>query len=152
MKKIIVILGVILIATPVYAHPGAPVGEGRPPMGGHMGRPPMGGAPIGNNMYRPPMTGGIHRPPMAPPPVGIAHHPPLPRPYRPFYYSPHIYMSYSYPVRYYSSYSYYPHESYVMETTPTIVVRERSYDGVNTAANIINAAANTATAIRLLTW
>lgn len=149
MEKIIVILGVILITTPAYAHPGSPVGGGRPSMGGHMGRPLMSGG-----MHHPPMgaplRGNIHRPPMLPPP--IAHHRPLPRPYRPFYYSPHVYMSYSYPVRYYSSYSYYPHESYVMETTPTIVVRERSYDGVNTAANIINAAANTATAIRLLTW
>lgn len=156
VKKAIIILGLMLMATPVLAHPGAPAGGGRPPMGGNMGRPPMG--TMGGGSHRPPMGvpmgGNMHRPPMGPPPAGIAHHPPMPRPipYRPFYYSPYIYTSYSYPIRYYSSYTYYPTETYVTETTPTVVVRERSYDGVNTAANIINAAANTATAIRLLTW
>lgn len=66
MKKAIIILGLMLMATPVLAHPGAPAGGGRPPMGGNMGRPPMGtmgggshrspmGAPMGGNMHRPPM-------------------------------------------------------------------------------------------------
>ena len=92
---------------------------------------------------------------MGPPPV--AHRPPPPpihRPFRPIVYTPYWGSFYS-PI-YYRTYSY-----YIPETTTTsissdgqtVVIEERpSYAGLNTAANVINAAANAATAIKFLTW
>lgn len=91
----------------------------------------------GNHHGRPPMHGGVvyHRPPHY---VGR----PLPPPiyYRPY----HANYYYSYPA----TYTYY---SYEPAYGQTVVIRE-NYSGINTAANVINAAANVATAIRLLTW
>ena len=73
-----------------------------------------------------------------------------PRPY----YSPFYYSSVYYPR--YTTYSYYyPTEYERVVITPatvgTVVVRD-DYAGVNTAANVINAAANVAATIRYLTW
>ena len=107
-----------------------------------MGRPPMVGGGV-----RPPMIGGGR--PLPPPPMH--------RPYRPIirpYYSPFYYSSVYYPR--YTTYSYYyPTEYERVVITPatvgTVVVRD-DYAGVNTAANVINAAANVAATIRYLTW
>jgi len=153
MKKIIMtILAFCLAGTPSLAAPGGG------PHGNHGGmhRPPMhGGVSMG---HRPPM----HRPPMGRPPmhhVGMRPpmHPPIYRPYRPMpIYRPYYYNSFYYPRTYYT-YSY-PVATYSYETvTPvvpeaeTVVVRD-SYAGINTAANVINAAANVAATIRYLTW
>lgn len=132
------------------------VSMGHPPMGNHSPsmRPPIGGR---HDMGRPPMIGGGARPPMIgggrplPPP------PPMHRPYRPIirpYYSPFYYSSVYYPR--YTTYSYYyPAEYEGVAITPatagTVVVRD-DYAGVNTAANVINTAANVAATIRYLTW
>lgn len=94
----------------------------------HHGRPHNG---------RPPIHGGIshHRPPI----YHVRYVRPMPV-YRPYYTN---YYYYSTPT--YTYYSYEPGYG------QTVVVRE-NYSGINTAANVINAAANVATAIRLLTW
>lgn len=131
--------------------------------------PPSGHHSNGHGIGRPPMHAGVsmrHRPPMARPPmhhVGMRppmHHHPVYRPIRPLpVYRPYFYSSVYYPTRrYYSTYTYYPETVYSYETvTPvstgvnTVVVRD-DYAGINTAANVINAAANMATAIRFLTW
>ena len=75
----------------------------------------------------------MHRPPMPP-----RHYVRVVRPV----YTTHYY--YSTPV-YYNTY--YAEPAY--GATQTVVIRE---SGINTAANVINAAANVATAIRLLSW
>jgi len=158
VKKFVLILSVLLLASPVLAQPG---GHGHGPGGG---RPPLAGHVSAG--HRPPMHNYGHRPPMHRPPIHhISHRPPMPpirphyyyRPYRP--YRPLV-------VPYYSSF-YYPVSSYyvpsVRTTTTyitndgvqeTVVVNEDTspYAGINTAANVINAAANAATAIRFLTW
>lgn len=165
MKQVIFLLVLILVTTvPAYAQPGGP-GRGHGVHGGGMHRPPMGSMhrPPAGGIHHPPM-GGMHRPPVGGvhrPPIGIAHRPPLPpphyRPIRPLVYSSFGYYPY-YPVRYYSSYSYYPVTSYVIErdvdgTGTSVIVREEpAYAGINTAANVINAAANAATAIKFLSW
>lgn len=156
MKKIILMIALAIafiiapqsIAAPPSGHHGGPHhGMGRPPMHAQVSmghRPPMG---------RPPMYHHVGmRPPM---------HPPIYRPIRPMpVYRPYFYSSVYYPPvrRYYSTYTYYPETTYSYETvTPvttgvnTVVVRD-DYAGINTAANVINAAANMATAIRFLTW
>lgn len=129
-------------------HPSRPSAN-RPPIG--VGRPPMHN--IGSRPLRPPHN--ISRPPMGPPP--IAHRPPPPpvyRPFRPIIYTPY-WSALSFPV-YYRTYSY-----YIPETTTTsissdgqtvVVEQKPAYAELNTAANIINAAANTATAIKFLSW
>lgn len=78
----------------------------------------------------------------APPPP-----PPMIRPlpiYRPYYTS-------FYPRVYYTSYSYTPYVYDSVEPVSTVVVRD-DYAGINTAANVINTAANVAATIRYLTW
>ena len=171
MKKIIclIALGLIVGLTPCLAAPPAGGGGrpmGGPQMGGGMHRPPMGGA-----MSRPPMGGGMNRPPMGRPsmhgyvsmgmpPRPMGYHRPMPPMYRPIvrpYYGSRYYAYYPYypyyPT-YYSSYSYYPYATEVMPvpaTTGTVVVRD-DYAGINTTANVINAAANVAATIRYLTW
>lgn len=72
--------------------------------------------------------------------------------YRPYYYS------YYYPSYYRTTYySYYPTRYYsdvvtpVSTSTNAVIVRD-DYAGINTAANVINAAANVASTIRYLTW
>ena len=161
--------------------PGGPGGFGRPaggmgmhgarppmmrPGGGMHSRPPMHRPPVGN-VHRPPVSAGGrppmnvgYRPPMGPPP-GIAHRPPMhPLPPRPLYHRPLRPIVYTsplyYPIGYYSSYAYYPSTTTTYITgdgTGSVIVQETSpYAGINTAANVVNAAANVATAIRLLTW
>lgn len=117
-----------------------------PPAGGMRGIPPMHG---GVSMGRPlmgPLHGGMGRPPMhmagrpLPPPPMIR---PLPI-YRPYYTS-------FYPRVYYTSYSYTPYVYDSVEPVSTVVVHD-DYAGINTAANVINTAANVAATIRYLTW
>ena len=155
MKKFILMISVAI------AFIFSPQSIAAPPSGPHGG---------GHGMGRPPMHAGVsmgHRPPMARPPmhhhVGMhppMHHHPVYRPIRPVpVYRPYFYSSVYYPTRrFYSTYTYYPETVYSYETvTPvttgvnTVVVRD-DYAGINTAANVINAAANMATAIRFLTW
>ena len=136
MKKIIclIALGLIIGITPTFAAP--PAGGGGRPMGG---RVHMHGSV---SMGRPPM--GYHRP-----------MPPMYRPIvRPHYYGSRYYAYYPYYPTYYSSYSYYPYATEIVPvpvTTNTVVVRD-DYAGINTTANVINAAANVAATIRYLTW
>ncbi len=165
MKKFIYVFALIYAISllPVQAAPGGPHGRPGPGMGG---RPPMhGGISMGHRpgMGRPPMG----RPPMGRPPMGGMHRhpryiggfrplpPPIYRPYRPII-RPYYYSSVYYPTTYYStSYTYYPNTYDVVEPVPaavnTVVVRD-DYAGINTAANVINAAANVAATIRYLTW
>ena len=159
MKKIIclIALGLIIGITPTFA---------APPAGG-VGRP-MGGPQMGGGMHRPPMGGGMNRPPMGGrvhmhgsvsmgrPPMG--YHRPMPPMYRPIvrphYYGSRYYAYYPYYPTYYSSYSYYPYATEIVPvpvTTNTLVVRD-DYAGINTTANVINAAANVAATISYLTW
>lgn len=156
MKKIIclIALGLIIGITPTFA---------APPAGG-VGRP-MGGPQMGGGMHRPPMCGGMNRPPMGGrvhmhgsvsmgrPPMG--YHRPMPPMYRPIV-RPHYYGSgyYAYYPYYPTYYSYYPYATEIVPvpvTTNTVVVRD-DYAGINTTANVINAAANVAATIRYLTW
>lgn len=155
MKKIICVLTLcvaFLTTAPSFAAPPPPGGMGHgPSMGGrpqmpHTGHPPMGLRP------------GMGRPPMGPPPMHMVRRP-LPPPmyrtmpiYRPYYYS------YYYPSYYRTTYySYYPTRYYsdvvipVSTSTNAVIVRD-DYAGINTAANVINAAANVASTIRYLTW
>lgn len=148
MKKGLWILALTLVfaGSTCFAAPPAVGMGGRPPMQGgvSMGRPPMGA--------RPPMGpphGGMARPPMhmagrpLPPPPMIR---PMPI-YRPYYTS-------FYPSVYYTSYSYTPYvydEVGAVTPVSTVVVRD-DYAGINTAANVINTAANVAATIRYLTW
>lgn len=155
MKKIICVLTLcvaFLTTAPSFAAPPPPGGMGHgPSMGGrppmpHTGHPPMGLRP------------GMGRPPMGPPPMHMVRRPlppPMYRPipiYRPYYYS------YYYPSYYRTTYySYYPTRYYsdvvtpVSTSTNAVIVRD-DYAGINTAANVINAAANVASTIRYLTW
>ena len=155
MKKIICVLTLcvaFLTTAPSFAAPPPPGGMGHgPSMGGrppmhHTGHPPMGLRP------------GMGRPPMGPPPMHMVIRP-LPTPmyrtmpiYRPYY------NSYYYPSYYRTTYySYYPTRYYSAVVTPVststnaVIVRD-DYAGINTAANVINAAANVASTIRYLTW
>ena len=151
MKNKLILLGLLVLfcAVPCYS---APYGGGHGPgvraanyHGASMHRPPT---------HRPPM-GGVHRPPMYHGHVGMRPLPPPPPLYRPYIPS---YRPY-YPTTYYStSYTYYPSYDYsyeVVQPVPaavnTVVVRD-NYAGINTAANIINTAANVAATIRYLTW
>lgn len=154
MKKIIclIALGLIIGITPTFAAPPAG-GVGRP-----MGGPQMGGGMHGG-MNRPPMGGRVHMHgsvSMGRPPMG--YHRPMPPMYRPIvrhhYYGSRYYAYYPYYPTYYSSYSYYPYATEIVPvpvTTNTVVVRD-DYAGINTTANVINAAANVAATIRYLTW
>ncbi len=134
------------------------VSTGHHRSGGH--GPSVGHRPPSHTRAHRPSTGGIHRPPNH----HIGHGRPLPpppayRPYRPYLrpYNPY-YSSLYYP--YYSTYTYYPTTSYVYDpylTTPVAttvngVVVSDPYLKVNTAANVINAAANVATMVRYWTW
>jgi len=85
---------------------------------------------------------GGHRPPMHGPPIYRPYRP-IVRPYPMYYYSPYTTYSYTY---------YYEPTVTEVPVSQTVVVKENNYAGVNTAANIINAAANVATAIRVLSW
>lgn len=104
---------------------------------------------------QPPMRGGVamahrHHGPSFHISVGRPLPPPMYRPYRP------IIRPY-YPAMYYSPYTTYSYTYYYEPTvtevpiSQTVVVRD-NYAGINTAANVINAAANVATAIRVLSW
>lgn len=91
----------------------------------------------------PPPHGGMH--------ARVHHRPPVHRHYvhigrpipPPMYYRPY-YSTYYYPT---TTYTYYYSEPNVQ----TVVVRDE-YSGINTAANVINAAANVAATIRFLSW
>lgn len=127
----------LFLASPVLAQPGGP--------GPHGGRPHVSAhISVGHRpMHQPPLH-VYHRPPMPP------HH--IYRPYHPIV-VPH-YSSVYYPMTYYipstTTTTTYTNSNGVTET---VVVKEgSSYEGINTAANVINAAANAATAIRFLTW
>lgn len=146
MKKIICVLTLcvaFLTTAPSFAAP-PPGGMGHGPSMG--GRPPMG--------LRPEMG----RPPMGPPPMHMVRRPLRPPMYRPMpIYRPYYY-SYYYPSYYRTTYySYYPTRYYsdvvtpVSTSTNAVIVRD-DYAGINTAANVINAAANVASTIRYLTW
>lgn len=134
MKKIICVLTLcvaFLTTAPSFAAP-PPGGMGHGP---EMGRPPMGPPPM--HLVRRPL----------PPPMYRTM--PI---YRPYYYS------YYYPSYYRTTYySYYPTRYYsdvvipVSTSTNAVIVRD-DYAGINTAANVINAAANVASTIRYLTW
>ena len=172
-------VGIPCYAAPGGHHGGGHGGHHGGGMRGHGGRPAMhAGISRGHSMghrpgghgpsvgHRPPMHvggghrphGGIHRPPHH----HVGHHRPLPppiyRPYRPYIrpYYPYYYSSIYYP---YTTYSYYP-STYVYDpvvTTPVTtavngVVVTDPYLKVNTAANVINAAANVATMVRYWTW
>lgn len=154
MKKIICVLTLcvaFLTTAPSFAAPPPPGGMGHgPSMGGippmpHTGHPPMGLRP------------GMGRPPMGPPPMHMVRRPLPPPMYRPMpIYRP--YYSYYYPSYYRTTYySYYPTRYYsdvvtpVSTSTNAVIVRD-DYAGINTAANVINAAANVASTIRYLTW
>lgn len=138
MKKIICVLTLcvaFLTTAPSFA---------APPPGGMGHGPSMGGRPPMHHTGHPPM--GL-RPEMGRPPM----YRPMPI-YRPYYYS------YYYPSYYRTTYySYYPTRYYsdivtpVSTSTNTVIVRD-DYAGINTAANVINAAANVASTIRYLTW
>lgn len=166
MKKIIYLI-VLVFGLSILPTDAAPAGSHRAP---GMGRPPMhAGA---SYTHRPAMGHPtMSRPPMARPPMGAVHRPvnhvarrplppppPLYRPYRPIV-RPYYYSSIYYPTTYYStSYTYYPYSNYIydgVEPVPasvnTVVVRD-DYAGINTTANVINAAANVAATIRYLTW
>lgn len=148
MKKIICVLTLcvaFLTTAPSFA---------APPPGGMGHGPSMGGRPPMHHTGHPPMG----RPPMGPPPMHMVRRPlppPMYRPmpiYRPYYYS------YYYPSYYRTTYySYYPTRYYsdvvtpVSTSTNAVIVRD-DYAGINTAANVINAAANVASTIRYLTW
>lgn len=143
MKKFIyfIALACIFVGIPALA---APPG----PHGGH-----------GPAMSRPPIHGGIymgHRPPMHRPPHHIGMGRPLPPPPPPIYHRPIIRPYYTplyYPTTTYTTYTYYPYEPVtpVAPAATTVVVRD-NYAGINTAANVINAAANVAATIRYITW
>lgn len=154
MKKIICVLTLcvaFLTTAPSFA---------APPPGGMGHGPSMGGRPPMHNSGHPPMglRPEMGRPPMGPPPMHMVRRPlppPMYRPmpiYRPYYYS------YYYPSYYRTTYySYYPTRYYsdivtpVSTSTNAVIVRD-DYAGINTAANVINAAANVASTIRYLTW
>ncbi len=157
--SIIFLVGTTALAVPPGHIGPRPGGMGRPPMN-TIGRPPM------HSPGRPPMHHpGINpRPPVSMTPVkrppihNVVHRPPMPRPY---HYRPLVYPVYrpyyyrTYPVVYSTSYSYYPYEAVYIsgDENGKVIIRENPvYAGVNTAANVINAAANTAAAIRFLTW
>lgn len=167
-KVLLLLIGFILAGCQVcYSVPNRMGGPamGRPPMvhAANYGRPPMGvhRPPMHNNIppirpipnRRPPLS-HIGTRPLPPPPP-----PPVVRPYRPYYpigLRPYFYSSVYYPSIYYST-TYYPlTDSYttvepVSSTVNAVVVRD-NYAGINTAANILNAAANVASTIRFLTW
>ena len=156
-----ILLGQISYAAPSHIGPGpgsrpmVHAANYRGGMRGHAGmhRPPshppvhMGIRPIPHP--RPPMHHIMARPPLPPPVI---------RPFRPVpIFRPYFYSSIYYPYTYYST-TYYPVSNYIDEdvvpVSPevnTIVVRD-NYAGINTAANILNAAANVASTIRFLTW
>lgn len=153
MKNLVYLIALfcLFIGTPSLAAPGGPHGGHGPAMGNrpaiHAGvsmghRPPM--------VNRPPM-GGMHRPPHH---VGVRPLPPpsMYRHYRPFV-RPYYYSTVYYPVPTYTTYSYQAYEPVVpvASNVETVVVRD-NYAGINTAANVINAAANVAATIRYLNW
>lgn len=149
MKKVLCLLTILTIfaAAPAIAAPPHHHAGGRPPMhaGVSMGhRPQMGHPPMGG-MHRPPYHHHVGVRPLPPPP-------PLYRPYRPIV-RPYYYSTVYYPSTTYTTYTYQPYEPVVpvSPTVNTVVVRD-NYAGINTAANVINAAANVAATIRYLTW
>jgi len=158
MKKNLIILLVLafgLFISPCFAAPGGHGPGGGPGIraanyhGGGMRGPVHHGHISAGTPHRP-MAG---RPPMGPHYVGRPLPPTVYRPYRPIF-RPYFYSYY--PTTYYTSYSYYPSVSYetvtpVAPVAETVVVRD-DYAGINTAANIINAAANVAATIKYLTW
>lgn len=134
---------------------------GHSPVGG----PPRIHAANYGRIHRPPMIRpghrvpgpGFGRRPLPPPHIAGRPLPPPPPVYRPWIYRPYVYSSFSYPSYYYTT-TYYPVNGYVYDgiepvdsLVNTVVVRD-NYAGINTAANVINAAANVASAIRFLTW
>lgn len=168
MKKIIMIVLAYccFVISPCSAAPGGPHGaHGGPMRGPAMGNRPAMHAGVSMN-HRP---AGVNRPPMVRPPMNrppMHHigmrppiHPPIYRPYRPLpLHRPYYYSSYYYPAPYYSTYTYYPVTTYSYETVTPVssevntVLVSSPYAGINTAANVINTAANVAATIRYLTW
>lgn len=144
MKKFVLLLSMIVIASPVVAAPNGGHGGG-----GHVTHPSSNrpSAHITINRPRPIPRHVVYRGPRH------VYHRPIPY-YTPYYNGFYYYGSY--PVSYYTTYDYYPSETttYITQdgTTQVVVKQGNPYAAVNTAANIINAAANTATAIKLLSW
>lgn len=159
MKKNWILLGLVimLMASPCIASPSQ---GGR---GGQTLQVRAANYHGGSGMHKPPMHGSVSAHHRVPPRAHGYYHtarrplPPPPPVYRPYRHVYRPYYSY-YPTTYYTSYSYYPTYSYnydIAEPVPaqvnTVVVRD-NYAGINTAANVINAAANVAATIRYLTW
>lgn len=149
MKKFVLLLSLLMFTSPVMAAPNG--GHGGVRGGEHVNHP---------TNKRPSAHITINRP--TPMPRRVVYRAPIPRhiyrrpiPYYNAYYNGFYYYD-GYPIGYYTSYDYYPSETttYITQdgTTQVIVKRENAYAGINTAANVINAAANTATAIKLLSW
>ena len=139
----------LILATPVMAAPNGGRGgvHGGVSVNHSVGRPRTH---ITVNRPSPIARHVVHRPPLVPPPVYRR-----PIPYYNAYYNGFYYYG-GYPVNYYTAYDYYPTQTttYVTQDggTQVVVRQETPYAGLNTAANLINAAANTATAIKLLSW
>lgn len=149
MKNLVYLIAVfcLFIGTPSLASPAGGHGSHGSVMGNKSSI--HAGVSIGHRqpMVNRPMMGGMHRPhhigtrPLPPPPMY--------RPYRPFV-RPYYYSTVYYPVpTTYTTYSYQAYEPVVpvASNVETVVVRD-NYAGINTAANVINAAAT----IRYLTW
>jgi hypothetical protein len=173
-KKILLfVCALALTIAPTFAapqgggHGGGGMHSGAPSMnrGGSMPSSHMGGARP-SNMGARPMNMGGGRAPMAGSAKnhGGAHFAgarpaPMYRPYHHHIYRPiyPAYPYYSYYPTYYTSYAYYP-TNYVYDDVPvateggTTVIVKDDYAGVNATANVINAAANAAAAIKFLTW
>lgn len=171
MKKILLMFALALAftVTPVIAAPsgghGGGHGAGARPTG--MARPPVHHASVTARPSARPHANVGHaphvavRPHVAPPP---RHHhigvrplpPPMFRPYRPIYRPyPYFYTS-VYPYTYYGTYypTTYTTTTYYEGATPvtTEVVVQDNYAGINTAANVVNTAANVAATIKYLSW
>lgn len=164
MKKLLCIFAascILLSITPALAapHRGPHRGGMGRPHGGMM-RPPMG-RPMGGVRPMRPHHHGIHRIPPRP----IGHVRPLPpppppriyRPYRPIWYLYYpyqfsIYYPRYYPATYSTTYTYYPYTSYMSVSAGISPIAEEigTYAGINTAAYIINTAANVASTIKYL--
>ena len=139
MKKLVIALAVMIFASPVWASGRHGGSMGHP--GVHVGRPPVG-IHVGVNV-RPPVHHHYmgHRPP-----VRMIYRPGIPL-YNAYYGGGYYYGVYP------GSYGYYPTTTTTTYVNGEVVVRESTpYAEINTAANLLNAVANTATAIKVLSW
>ena len=148
MKKFwILAIALTFLSVPVFAAP--PSGGHGPSHGGGMRGPVHGGVHSSHGGMRAPAHAG--RPAVAHrPSPGHVGRPPMPprRAYRrphPLIITGGFYRPYYRPYYYYSTY-YSPAYYYPEYVDPYY------YDGINTTANVINAAAAAATAVRLWTW